>query len=193
MDIIVDSLNKSFGEQEVLKNFSYQFREGKTTCIMGESGCGKTTLIRILLGLETKDSGTVSGVSYGKISAVFQEYRLCENLSAAANIRFVCRRRLADSEINEAFLRVHLDDANQKPVRFLSGGMKQRVAIVRALLADSECIFMDEPLKGLDEDTKRMTADYICEKAAGKTLIVVTHDVKDIELLKADFVLEMDI
>ena len=123
------------------------FPEGKTTCIRGRSGCGKTTLIRLLLGLDIPDKGKIEGISDRKISAVFQEDRLCENLSAASNIRLVCTETISDRELEEAYKAVAL----QKPVRELSGGMRRRVSILRALQADSDCVIMDEPLRGLDE------------------------------------------
>ncbi|MCI6018559.1 MAG: ATP-binding cassette domain-containing protein [Clostridiales bacterium] len=191
MDIRVEAIDKSFDGRKVLDHFSCRFIEGQTTCIMGESGCGKTTLLRILLGLETADAGTVSEIPKDRISAVFQENRLCENLSAAANIRLVCREHLSEDMINAAFGAVCLNDVSQKPVRLLSGGMKRRVSILRALIAKADYIFMDEPLKGLDTHTKLQTAAYIREKTKGKTLIVVTHDTADIELLKAAHVVRM--
>lgn len=153
---------------------------------MGESGIGKTTLIHLLLGLEKPDAGEIEGVPHGKMAAVFQENRLCENLSAAANVRLTARRKLDESAIQEAFREVNLKEVYQRPVRELSGGMKRRVAIVRALLADADCVVMDEPFKGLDEETRKLTAEYVRRCLEGKTLIVVTHDAKDAGLLGAD-------
>lgn len=190
MDIVVKNICKSYGEQKVLKDFSYVFREGTTTCIMGASGCGKTTLFQLLLGLEKPDSGEISGVSYGHLGVVFQEDRLCENLSAVSNLRLTSKRKLSDAEMDEAFLQVGLAEVRQKPVRELSGGMKRRVAILRALFAEADCLFMDEPLKGLDEENKKRTASYIREKAKGKTLLVITHDRAEATLLGAETVLE---
>ena len=94
MDIKVDHISKAYGEQQVLQDLSCVFPEGKTTCIRGRSGCGKTTLIRLLLGLDIPDKGKIEGISDRKISAVFQEDRLCENLSAASNIRLVCKETI---------------------------------------------------------------------------------------------------
>ena len=182
MDIKVDHVSKAYGKQQVLRDLSCVLPEGKTTCIRGNSGCGKTTLIRLLLGLDIPDKGKIEGISDRKISAVFQEDRLCENLSAASNIRLVCTETISDRELEEAYKAVAL----QKPVRELSGGMRRRVSILRALLADSDCVIMDEPLRGLDEKTRTKTIDYILKKTEGKTLIFVTHEEQEAVWLKAD-------
>lgn len=191
MDIKVTNLWKSYGNLHVLQDFSCVFPEKKTTCIMGESGCGKTTLINILLGLETPQSGHIEGITPGTVSAVFQENRLCENLSAAANLRMVCKKRPQDDELERMFEAVKLYGIHKKPVKELSGGMRRRVAILRCLAVDFPCMIMDEPFKGLDEETRRETISYILKKAAGKTLIVVTHDEKETKLLKAEKVIRM--
>lgn len=191
MDITVKKLEKSYGEQKVFEDFSYTFREGKTTCIMGKSGCGKTTLFRLLLGLEEPEGGQITGVPHGKLAAVFQENRLCENLSAVSNLRLTCKRKLTEEELRQAFAQVGLEGVWQKPVRNLSGGMKRRVAILRALFAEAECILMDEPLKGLDTETKEKTAAYIKAQAKGKTLLVITHEEAEIALLGAEEVLRL--
>ena len=134
------------------------------------------------LGLDIPDKGKIEGISDRKIRAVFQEDRLCENLSAASNIRLVCTETISDRELEEAYKAVAL----QKPVRELSGGMRRRVSILRALLADSDCVIMDEPLRGLDEKTRTKTIDYILKKTEGKTLIFVTHEEQEAVWLKAD-------
>ena len=182
MDIKVDHVSKAYGEQQILRDLCCVFPEGKTTCIRGRSGCGKTTLIRLLLGLDIPDKGKIEVISDRKISAVFQEDCLCENLSAASNIRLVCTETISDRELEEAYKAVAL----QKPVRELSGGMRRRVSILRALLADSDCVIMDEPLRGLDEKTRTKTIDYILKKTEGKTLIFVTHEEQEAVWLKAD-------
>ena len=173
MDIKVDHISKAYGEQQVLQDLSCVFPEGKTTCIRGRSGCGKTTLIRLLLRLDVPDKGKIEGVSDRK-------------LSAASNIRLVCTETITDRELEEAYKAVALTEVWQKPVRELSGGMRRRVSILRALLAESDCVIMDEPLRGLDEKTRAKTIDYILKKTEGKTLIFVTHEEKEAVWLKAD-------
>ena len=189
MDIIVDNVSKSYGEQVVLKKLTVRFPEEKISCIMGPSGCGKTTLMRILLGLDRADEGRVEGVPYGKRSAVFQEDRLCENVSAIRNLKLVSEKD--EAELRREMAALRLGEAFGQPVRELRGGMKRRVAILRALLAPCGCIMMDEPLKGLDEETKIVTAGYIRKNAKEKTLIVITHDRQDLELLGADKLLTL--
>lgn len=192
MDIKIEHVSKAYQGLSVLEDFSFCFPEGKTSCILGESGCGKTTLLRIILGIEKPDRGQVSGVPYGSLAAVFQEDRLCENLSAEANIHFVCRGKAEETEIRRAMESVRLQDAYSKPVRELSGGMRRRVAILRALLAGAECIVMDEPLKGLDEETKSVVLRVIKEYTEGKTLLVVTHDKEEPRQFGAEAVLELE-
>lgn len=191
MDIFVKNISKSYGNEAVLKDFSCNFPEGKTTCIMGRSGGGKTTLIHLLLGLEEAEDGVIEGLRDKRLSAVFQEDRLCENLSAAANIRLVCRRHISDEELQEAFDQVCLTEIWKKPVRELSGGMRRRVAILRALFADYDCIIMDEPLKGLDEATRIQTAACIRQQTRGKTVLIVTHEESETELLQAEKIIRL--
>ncbi len=176
MEITVENLSKQYHGVSVLSGFSAVFPGGKTTCIMGPSGCGKTTLLRILMGLESADGGNVIGMSGRKISAVFQEDRLCENLSAVSNIRIVCPKTVKRETIEAALRSVGLEETSlYQPAGELSGGMKRRVAIVRGVLAPSEAVLMDEPFRGLDESTRARTADFVKENLRGKTLILVTH------------------
>lgn len=180
----IAQLSKAYGEKQVLHQLSATFPEGETTCIMGRSGCGKTTLFRLMMGLETPDSGSISGIQGKRISAVFQENRLCENLSAVSNVRLVCANRFSRPQIEQSFAEVGLDGCLDQPVRELSGGMKRRVAIVRALLTDFDLLFLDEPFKGLDLETERLTAAYLLRKTAGKTVFLVSHDPNGAERMK---------
>ena len=173
-------------EKPVLSHLNFKIQPGETVAFAGGSGSGKTTLIQLLLRLDVPDKGKIEGISDRKLSAVFQEDRLCENLSAASNIRLVCTKTISDRELEEAYKAVALTEVWQKPVRELSGGMRRRVSILRALLAESDCVIMDEPLRGLDEKTRAKTIDYILKKTEGKTLIFVTHEEKEAVWLKAD-------
>lgn len=167
------NITKSYADNTVLENFTHDFAEGKVTAVLGKSGCGKSTLLNVLMGLTAPDSGTVT--RDGRISAVFQEDRLCENLTASANIRLVTGKRCSRSRIADELSAVGLD-CPDKPVRELSGGMKRRTALLRALLAEYDILFLDEPFKGLDSDTKQTVLEYCKCVTAGKTVVFVTHD-----------------
>lgn len=190
-DIIINNISKSFGDKKVLSGFSEVIPHGKTTVIMGESGCGKTTLVNIIMGLEQLDGGEISGIPE-KISAVFQDDLLCEDFSSVSNIRAITGRGITKKKIAEALELLELTDKDiRRPVRELSGGMKRRVAIARAILADSELIIMDEPFKGLDEGTRRKTIDFVLRETENRTLIVITHSPEEAELLVSDKVIRM--
>ena len=175
MSLKADNITKSFGDNIVLDGFSHDFTDGAVTVIMGASGCGKSTLLAVLMGIIPPDGGTVSGNDV-RLSAVFQEDRLCENLTVLSNLRLVLGKKAGREALMNELAAVGLSDSADKPARELSGGMKRRTALLRALLAEYEILFLDEPFKGLDEDTKQTVMEYTKRKTAGKTVILVTHD-----------------
>ena len=190
MNILLEHVNKSFGNLQVLNDLTLCFEENQTSCIMGPSGCGKTTLLHILLGLHKPDSGTIHGLEDKRPAVVFQENRLFEQQDAFTNIRAVCKRPLSDELLAAEFDKIGLTDYNGKPVAELSGGMKRRVAILRALMTDnSNLILMDEPFKGLDETLKLQVMQYVKENTKGKTVIFVTHDKTESAALDAKLIL----
>ena len=182
MDIVVSNLSKSFGTNQVLVDLNITFPEHEITCIMGPSGCGKTTLLKILMGFIHPDKGTVRGVPKLK-SAVFQEDRLCESFNAVSNIRLICDRKVDTGKIILHLEKIGLKGSLDRQVREFSGGMKRRVAIVRAILAKSDVLFLDEPFKGLDVDTKKDVMQYVKENIQGKTVIMVTHSMEEVKAL----------
>lgn len=188
MRIEAVNICKAFKTNIVLNGFSHEFKDGTVTAIMGASGCGKSTLISILMGVMSPDSGEVIAPEKFRRSAVFQENRLCENLTAAANIRLVTGKRCTNEQIDEQLAAVGLCDIAKKPVRELSGGMKRRVALVRALMAEYDVLFLDEPFKGLDEQTKLNVMQYCKEKTCGKTVIVVTHDKSECDFMADEII-----
>jgi len=175
MDILLQNLSKSFGPKRVIEDFSAVIRAGGTTCIMGPSGCGKTTLLFMIMGLVAPDTGTIEGVPERK-SVVFQEDRLCESFNAVANVRLACPADISREEIVRHLSDIGLKESLAIPVRELSGGMRRRVAVVRAVLAGGDVLFFDEPFKGLDAELKNDVIRYVKTQTAGKTVIVVTHD-----------------
>ncbi|CUH93875.1 ATP-binding cassette domain-containing protein [Herbinix luporum] len=188
MDIKIIDICKSFKGQQVLKNLNITLSEGKISCIMGASGVGKTTLAYILMGLLKADAGQIIGLEGKKISAVFQEDRLIEHWDAIKNINLVCHKGVSKDEIHNNLKEIGLTDYEEKAVSLLSGGMRRRVAIVRALLADYDLLIMDEPFKGLDEKLKKQVINYLQNKVKGKTVIIITHDKEEVSMLKADLI-----
>lgn len=189
-DIIFKEIKKSFEGKLVLDNFTATFPEGKTTCIMGPSGSGKTTLLNIILGLVKPDSGMIIGLEKQACAAVFQEDRLCDEFDAITNVMIAVSAKITVQQIIDEFNKVSLVDYENKPVSNLSGGMKRRVAIVRAVLADSDILVLDEPLKGFDAKLKASMMTYLKEAVKGKTSIIVTHESEEARLL-ADQLVEL--
>jgi len=185
-NIEIEKLCKSYGNNHVLNSISFEFEAGKISCLMGESGIGKTTLLKVLMGLEKKDSGFVRGIDEDtKISAVFQEERLCDNLTSLGNILMVCDKTISKDTIKKQLSMVLPENVVLKKVSLLSGGMRQRVAIVRAMIVSSDIVLMDEPFKGLDVDTKKVVIAYIKANQRGRTVLVVTHNIDDATMLEA--------
>lgn len=188
MRIAVEKLKKSYGEQQVLNDVTFVAAEEKITCIMAPSGVGKTTLLRILLGLERPDSGTVHLPKTCRWAAVFQEDRLLEHLDAMENLRFVLGNELDAEDAKDLLAELGLTEAEGKPVRDFSGGMKRRVALARALLAPSDALALDEPFTGLDEENREKAISCILKRTAGKPVLLVTHNEDDATGLNAEVI-----
>ena len=185
MDVILHEVCKSFGENRVLDRLNWRFPGGQISCVQGPSGCGKTTLLRLIAGLETPDSGEIRGAEGKKISAVFQENRLLENLTAEKNILLTARPGFTRTDARKLLDELGLSDAAQRRTCELSGGMQRRVAVARALAADYELLLLDEPLTGLDDDARLRVLRRIQADLNGRTAIWITHDPDAAALLNA--------
>lgn len=178
--ITVDNVSKQYNNQKILENISLVINSGERIAIMGASGKGKTTLIRLICRLEKPDFGVAD--SKGKISVVFQEDRLFDNISVYKNVYCVCRNH----QKTEALLqKVLLWDDKDKLPSALSGGMARRVALARALAYDHHILILDEPFKGLDVLTREQMIKLIDDAENKKTIIIVTHDTMEAKLLDA--------
>jgi len=172
---------KSFGEKQVLNGITLTLTPGEITCLMGESGIGKTTLINIIAGLIKPDSGSIRGLDDKKISIVFQEDRLLEWETALTNVLFVAN--LKNTAI-ELLTLAGLSDSLNKKAAELSGGMKRRVSVCRALMVDFDLLILDEPFKGLDSTTKPVIIDMVKKYLQkDKYILCVTHDLHEVEML----------
>ena len=194
MVIRIDRLTKIYNKEKVLSDFSAVFETGGRYLIKGASGTGKTTLLRIIMGLEEPSGGTITvadnyeetGKEAGankeyrkqirnmKLGAVFQEDRLCEEESAAMNIR-ITNPEVGTEDIRKELAKLLDPEDIDKPAGKLSGGMKRRVSIVRACMAPRDIYLLDEPFTGLDAENARKCAAYIAEKTGDGILIITTH------------------
>ena len=193
--IIIKNLWKSYDSLTVLKNVDLTLDRDQTYCLMSPSGTGKTTLFRILMGLEKADEGEIvwnasSSSGFGsdrdvsrplRISTVFQEDRLCPTFSPLENVMMVQKKHTSEisgisrDEILTTMCRLLPEECLNRPVSTLSGGMKRRTAILRALLTKSDMLLLDEPFTGLDEETKIDVIRFLQEYRNNGFLLVSTH------------------
>ncbi len=174
--ISVKNVSKSFGGHVVLNRFSAEISLFGVTVLRGSSGAGKTTLFRLLLGLERPEAGEISGMSGRKPAVVFQEDRLLPWATALENAALGSD----DARATAALEKLGLGESLCLLPRELSGGMKRRVAIARALAYQGDILFLDEPFTGLDEENKRIAANAML--AAQIPILVITHDDAEVEL-----------
>ena len=186
MAVILKGIKKSFGEKEVLKGIDLTLEDGGIYCLMGPSGMGKTTLLRILLGREKADAGTIEGIEPGEIAAMFQEDRLCQPLSAVQNVALVCEGKVDDKKLAEELGQILPANCLHQPISQLSGGMKRRVALARAMHYPCKMIVLDEPFTGLDQNTRLEVMHYLLAMRGERILLVATHGVDDASLLGAE-------
>ena len=178
----IRELSKHFGEKTLFEDLSLTVN--RPMILWASSGWGKTTLLRILMGLETPSSGTVSGI--GRVGAVFQEDRLCPQLTAVQNVELVLENTKSDykQQIVRDLQRLGLDEAAlDLPVRKLSGGQKRRAALLRAVWAESDTLLLDEPFTGMYPETMKKAASLLKERCQRKPVLLATHDREAIEEL----------
>ena len=191
MSVKIKNIQKAFGAKEVLNGIDLTLEDDGIYCLMGPSGMGKTTLLRIMMDLEDPDSGMIEGLGKNDIAVMFQENRLLEWMDAVDNVA-VMRKEVknadAKKKIEENLKLILPEDCLHQPVAQLSGGMKRRVALARAMNFPSKLIILDEPFTGLDRQTKMEVIDYILEMRAGRILLVATHGVEDAALLGAKII-----
>ncbi len=183
-DLILENLSKSFGEKCIFKGFNCRFLSKKINLICGDSGIGKTTLLRTICSLEKSDNDKFEMyLENGKnftLSVLFQEDRLIENLSARRNILFALgKSKFSDYEMKK--LDYLLEELNLKnelnnKVRNFSGGMKRRLALIRTLMKEADVYIFDEIFKGMDAKLKRKSLELIISELPNKLKIIVSHD-----------------
>ena len=185
--IELKNVSFSYGQLQILNNFNLSVKDGECVQLYGISGSGKTTVLRLILGLEKADSGNI--IAPKKISVVFQEDRLLENVDIQKNIRMVLSKEhyaLADTLLKE----FGIYEVRKKRVSALSGGMKRRVALVRAIAYSGDALILDEPFNGLDIENKIIATNIIKREFLDKNkpVLLITHISEDAELLNAKIV-----
>ena len=183
--IKIDKLSVKFQNQVIIDDLSFTFEQGIFYGLTGASGIGKTTLLGAIAGLVPTSHGAISS-DFQKLGYIFQDARLFPWMTALENVECVCH----DIKKAEYYLNKLLPNAANKFPHELSGGMKQRVSIARALSYDAPLLLLDEPFKGLDEETKQLTVDAVMEFIKGRTAILVSHDYGELAL--CDKILKME-
>lgn len=188
MELGLNNITKAYGVEKIFERFSLTFPENEISCVLGASGCGKTTLLNILAGI-TDSEGNVSGKP-DSVSYVFQEPRLLDNLTVYDNLDYVLRQKCTDKQLRDAKIRkflslVEMENDAKKYPKELSGGMAQRVSLARAFAYDSGLLLMDEAFQGLDISLKTRLIKLFLRlwKEDKRTVVMVTHDIYEALLL----------
>ena len=180
--LTIEHLTKQFGEKTLFRDLCLTV-DGPAV-LWAPSGWGKTTLLRILMGLDTPTAGRVRGV--GRAAAVFQEDRLCPQLTALQNVTLVLpgSEKQYKEQIGADFQQLGMDAAALAlPAARLSGGQKRRTALLRALWAPSDTLLLDEPITGMDPDTLAAAAALLRTRCGTEPVLLATHDREAIRLL----------
>lgn len=190
-----DNVSKSFESKKIIENLNLEFPEKGLVCLFGNSGIGKSTILNLISGIIKPDSGKILGLEHMKFSYVFQDDRLIEWLTVLENITVVLnskqkreKNKTAEYWLNEFDL---LNYKNKYPQE-LSGGMRRKLSIARALAFCGDVFLLDEPFKGLDEKSKQKAANIILSNAKNKLVILVSHEENEIKLMKVDKVYRID-
>lgn len=189
--IVLKNISKSFKGNLIFKNLNCSFEKNKFTGIIGVSGIGKTSLLRILMGLDDDYTGEILNYDFEDISVVFQENRLLENFSIEENINLVLAKKIDPDLLKFHLQALGLNLDLDKKVSTLSGGMKRRLAILRAILLDKSTYILDEPFKDMDLATHLKVLNFVGENLKGKTVIFTSHNLEDIRHLGAN-ILSLD-
>ncbi|NME35946.1 ABC transporter ATP-binding protein [Fusobacterium sp. FSA-380-WT-3A] len=185
---ILKNLNKKFQDKEIFKNIDLEINSDEITVILGKSGCGKTTLLRILGGLDKDFLGNITFLKNNmevpnfKIGFVFQESRLMPWLTVEKNIKIHDKEnKISSSDVDKFLSLVSLDNCKNLFPNQLSGGMSNRVSIARALSYNPDILLMDEPFSALDYFTRKNLQKVIVDvfKNTNKGIIFVTHDIDE--------------
>ena len=184
MSITLERVSKSFGDKAVLSDISLSIPDHGAVCFFGPSGCGKTTLLRLICGLEKPETGRINIPKDTRFSVHFQEDRLLPWCTVRENLALAMPEERVDGWLRA----VGLPDAGGMYPDELSGGMRRRVSLARALGHDSDVLVLDEPVRELDAETAARMLALIQEHRRGRLLLLVTHDRNQAEALGCEII-----
>lgn len=208
MFLTIENLNFSFDNTSLFENFNMTVNQGSITAIIGDSGKGKTTLLRLISGLESPTSGTITldnqilvsssinlEPSHRQVGLVFQDYALFPHMSIAQNIGYGVKKNDKKNKkkiVDELLKMVELEDFQARKPFECSGGQQQRIAIARALASQPKVLCLDEPFSNLDYSLKERMRTWMKDwfLVKGVTVIIVTHDKEDAYSM-ADQIIEL--
>lgn len=190
--IELKAVKKSFGDRVLYQNLNLQIADGEFVVLTGASGCGKTTLLDMIAGIEPIDSGTIladglditkrkNRLTYfqTKLGMLFQNFALIENMTVRKNLELVQKKSRSDIAIEDALRYVGIQEYLDKKVCTLSGGEQQRMALARLMVKQCSIILADEPTGSLDADNAAKVMAILSDlNRMGKTVVMVTHDIK---------------
>ena len=177
MTLVMDQVSFQFSAELILDKLTFQLPEQGIIGIFGPSGCGKTTFLHLLAGLLQPGAGQVSRLRRDRIGMVFQEDRLIPWLTNEANLSLA---GLTRQQIQTWLNRVELDKQGARYPDDLSGGMRRRIALARALAFDCDLLLLDEPFQGMDTELKKRLYPLICHAAENKPVLMVSHDTQEL-------------
>lgn len=191
-DILLTDVSKAYAGHTVFSHVNLQLLQGGVTCLLGESGTGKTTLARIVSGLERTDSGRVSAGEQTRFAYCFQDNLLIQELNAYQNIALTSGA-LSDQVVIELLDALGISpDMAARPVMELSGGQARRVELARTVLTPAQCYIFDEGMRGLDEKTYARVMKILAKQLQGKTVLWITHRLDDAQAFAACKIVKME-
>lgn len=183
MTIRAEHITKSYNDQTILSDFSLELPDRGIIGLFGPSGCGKTTFLHVMAGLVRPDTGIVSGLPGNRVGVVFQENRLLPWLTAADNLDLIIKNRAETAQWMDS---IRMSEQADFYPSELSGGMKQRIALARALAFDCDLLLLDEPFQGLDPALKAALYVFVRQAALTKPVLMVSHDWNEITELAGE-------